>query len=112
VADDPHPRESANVLQDAVDLRRDERTAAEVAVDGDVEIGRRLVGVEVVERVLVDVIPITRVAAQHAVVGEIGMRKRDDRARSNVHAKRQIDVVVIAVPEKALFGDDRLGVIG
>src|SRR5260370_30175427 len=70
---------AAEVLQDLAHHRGDERTSAEMAVNGDVEKRRRLILVEVVEGVLVDVVPVAWLAAQHPMVGIVGVRKRHDR---------------------------------
>ena len=101
-----------NIFQDLVDLRRHQRPPAEMAMHRDVEIGHRLVGVEIVERVLVHIVPVPRVAAQHAMIGEIRMRQRHQLAMLGVDAERQIDVVVVAVPQQAGLRDELFGVGG
>ena len=46
------------------------------------------------------------------MIGEVGVRERDDGLAADRHAERQVDVVVVAVPEVALLGQDGLGAIG
>src|SRR5262249_60047553 len=75
-----------------------------MAMNGYVEKRRRLILVEIVEGVLVDFVPVAWVAAQNTVVGIIGVRKRHDGAVAVRCAERQIDVVVVAVPEKSSCG--------
>src|ERR1700742_4630475 len=64
VAHEPDAGKAADVFQDAIDLRRHQGTAAEMAMHRDVEERHRFVGVEIVERVLVDVVPIAWIPAQ------------------------------------------------
>ena len=78
-----------------------------MAVHGDVQISRRLVMIEIIERILVHVVPIPGIAAENTMVGEIRMRQRHEGARADLNAERQVDMVVIAVPEKAFFRDVR-----
>src|SRR5581483_9881110 len=73
----PDAGELADIFEDAIELCRHQRAAAEMTVQRDVEIGGRLVGIETVEGVLVDVVPVARIAAQHAMIGEIRMRSEE-----------------------------------
>src|SRR6185312_7859716 len=80
-----------------------------MAVHGNVEIGRWLVGVEIVESVLVDLEPVTRVEAQGAMIGKISVRQSDNGALPGLHAAGQVEIVVIAVPEETGFRDIAFG---
>ena len=54
------------------------------------------------------------VATQHAVIGEIGMRQRDQRTLAGLDAERQVDVVVVAAleePDRLVVDPDGVGQI-
>jgi len=97
VTDQPCVGKAVNVSQDSVELSRHQRPAAEMAMQRDVEVGQGLVGLEIVEGVPVDIVPVARIAAQHAMIGEIRMRQHHQHAFLGVDAERQVDVVVVAI---------------
>src|SRR5581483_6435770 len=106
MTNEPDAGKAANISQDAVDLRGHQWPSAEMAMHGDVEISRRFVRVEIIERILVDLEPVARVGAQHAMIGEIRVREGHQHTLPGVDAKRKIDVVVGAIPKETGFGDD------
>ena len=80
-------------------------------VNGDIDQAARLVIVQIIEGVDIDVEIIARAGAQHPVVDEVGPRQRDDGAGGGAFFARQADVERVRIPFDSCLDQQREGVL-
>jgi hypothetical protein len=71
VGREPDVGKLRKVLEDLVEHRTDQRPAAEMAIQGEAQLGRRLAQIEVVEGLLVDFPQHHRARPRYMAVGEL-----------------------------------------
>src|SRR5262249_10302000 len=97
--------------QQLLKLRDDQRTAAEVRMNRDVDESTRLVIVQIIKRVDVDIQIIARARAQDSVIDKVGPRQGYDRAIGSLLLARQADVECVRIPFDAGLGEQVEGVL-
>src|SRR5262245_33836247 len=109
---EPYAALALEIIQRPAKHRRHQRSPAKMAVDAEIEQRAGLAGVEILERILVDVEIDLRRGAQNAIVDEIAPGNDDDRPAAGLSPVRHTGIKTIRRPHELRLDEVIDGVLG